>query len=443
MNKQIIATIYSRQEQTFLFEESIALYYPHASITHYSSIEDISKKVNKGLILFYFYDSTPEKLENDLERIHSMNFFISINIIFMKQNFKALSRAFHYNINHILNKNFTKEDISRALLKNEAKSQSANSDLNIALEYLLETPIKVKDNLQMYNYLQNYFNKVCSFNSFSLYEADCKNKQVSYLHGADELIDEVSDFILQIKLPVKAIGKSFKFEDKNIIAFPIYMQDDLVTWGVLSYKTSIEDVLNELFFKYLQNVHLYRKVKDRVADLVNLANTDEITGLYNQRKLAQDLDRIIEEHQIEAKSFSVMFIDIDFFKEVNDLYGHVVGSQMLVSIGKVLRKLLRDCDFIYRYGGDEFVVIMTDVSTQIVHKVALRILQSIKDTDFVLDNGDIYKLSISIGIAEYPNDASSAKELIEFADEMMYESKKSGRGKVFHLKEVVDVSASP
>ena len=137
-----------------------------------------------------------------------------------------------------------------------------------------------------------------------------------------------------------------------------------------------------------------------------------------------------------------MFIDIDHFKVVNDKYGHLIGSQMLIEIGKVLRKLLRDTDYIYRFGGDEFVVLMTDVSEDIVHKVALRILNSVKEMDFKIENGDIHKLSLSIGIAEYPKNAKTAKELIAFADEMMYESKKAGRGKVFHLQEVADARSS-
>src|SRR5690606_25619014 len=124
------------------------------------------------------------------------------------------------------------------------------------------------------------------------------------------------------------------------------------------------------------------------------------------------------------------------FKQVNDNFGHVIGSQMLIEIGEELRKTLRATDKIYRYGGDEFVVIMPQVSSQTVHAVAVRILNSVKGKTFNIGKAKDYKLSLSIGIAEYPTDAKTSRDIIEFADEMMYISKKSGRGKVFHVREV-------
>ncbi len=137
-----------------------------------------------------------------------------------------------------------------------------------------------------------------------------------------------------------------------------------------------------------------------------------------------------------------MFIDVDHFKSVNDNYGHVVGSKLLQDIGEVLSLILRASDHIYRYGGDEFVVIMPTVDIKTVHDIASRVLAKIKHKSFQIDNGETYKLSVSIGIAEYPTDAKSAIEIIRFADEMMYMSKRSGRGKVFHVKEVENVDAS-
>jgi diguanylate cyclase (GGDEF)-like protein len=136
-----------------------------------------------------------------------------------------------------------------------------------------------------------------------------------------------------------------------------------------------------------------------------------------------------------------MFIDVDHFKNVNDNYGHLVGSRLLQDLGKALKLILRQSDHIYRYGGDEFVVIMPNVETKIVHEIATRILAQLKNHFFEIDNGDTYKMSLSIGIAEYPTDAKSAMDIIRFADEMMYKSKKSGRGKVFHVNEVANAIA--
>jgi diguanylate cyclase (GGDEF)-like protein len=133
----------------------------------------------------------------------------------------------------------------------------------------------------------------------------------------------------------------------------------------------------------------------------------------------------------------LLFIDIDYFKNVNDQYGHIVGSQLLIDMATVIKAQLRSNDLVYRYGGDEFIVLLPSSSIEDSKKIAVRISEAVKSAEFKIDTEVKYKLSLSIGIAEYPTDANSAKSIVEFADKMMYLSKKSGRGKVFHITEVV------
>jgi diguanylate cyclase (GGDEF)-like protein len=166
--------------------------------------------------------------------------------------------------------------------------------------------------------------------------------------------------------------------------------------------------------------------------------TDEVTELVIQRKLNVDLDREVELCLKESINFSLLFVDIDHFKKVNDSFGHVVGSQLLMDLGGLLSDQVRDTDSVYRYGGDEFIVLMRNTKTQTVHSVATRMLNRVKSHVFKINDNKDYSLSVSIGIAEFPKDAKSAKEIIQFADDMMYKSKDSGRGKVFHVKEVLE-----
>ena len=199
----------------------------------------------------------------------------------------------------------------------------------------------------------------------------------------------------------------------------------------------IHDILSD----YLSNVlktSLSILTESKKVDKIRLLSlTDEVTGLYNQRKLVEDLEHYIARYPHDKQTFSLLFVDIDYFKNVNDQFGHVVGSQILIDMAAVLRTELRSSDLIYRYGGDEFIVLLPKSNVEESKRIAVRISDAVKSAEFNIDHDKKYKLSLSIGIAEFPSDADSAKSIIEFADKMMYMSKKSGRGKVFHITEVV------
>ena len=197
----------------------------------------------------------------------------------------------------------------------------------------------------------------------------------------------------------------------------------------------------EILSDYLANVLrtslsiLYES--KRREEIRMLALTDEVTGLFNQRKLVEDLELYIARYQHDKMGFSLLFVDIDYFKNVNDQFGHVVGSQLLVDMSNVLKAQLRSSDLVYRYGGDEFIFLLPRTSVGETKNIALRISEAVKGAEFNIDKDKKYRLSLSIGLAEFPTDATNAKSIIDFADKMMYMSKKSGRGKVFHVTEVV------
>lgn len=199
----------------------------------------------------------------------------------------------------------------------------------------------------------------------------------------------------------------------------------------------IQDIISDYLSNVLKTSLSILSESKKVDEIRLLANTDEVTGLFNQRKLVEDLDHYIARYPHDKQLFSLLFVDIDYFKNVNDQFGHVVGSQILIDMASILRTELRSSDLIYRYGGDEFIVLLPKSNVVESKRIAMRISEAVKNAEFNIDDAQKYRLSLSIGIAEFPSDADSAKSIIEFADKMMYMSKKSGRGKVFHITEVV------
>ena len=178
-----------------------------------------------------------------------------------------------------------------------------------------------------------------------------------------------------------------------------------------------------------------------------LTYKDELTDLYNQRYLPVVLDEQIERAAKAEGRFSVLFIDVDRFKSVNDQNGHLVGSRILVELSRILREAVRRTDFAFRYGGDEYVVVLPGADAQGAMAAAERIRQRAEKSRFNVNLGDRastgaaydagddelnggLKVTVSIGVAAFPDHAKSTRDLLRIADEAMYASKRQSRNAV-------------
>lgn len=175
----------------------------------------------------------------------------------------------------------------------------------------------------------------------------------------------------------------------------------------------------------LENAARYSKARE-------LLNVDELTGLYNYRYLDISLDHEIRRAERFGSGFSVIFLDIDLLKQVNDQHGHLVGSAVLKEMGGLLKRSLRDVDIIIRYGGDEFTIILVETNPDATSAVCERLRKAIENHTFLRDQGLDLKLTASLGYACYPTDTRSKHDLLEMADKAMYMSKYSGKNRVFH-----------
>ena len=167
-----------------------------------------------------------------------------------------------------------------------------------------------------------------------------------------------------------------------------------------------------------------------VQRIHELTITDDCTTLYNARHLNFMLDTEIYRSHRYAFEFSLIFIDLDHFKQINDTHGHLMGSKLLWEIGSAIKERCRLIDLAFRYGGDEFVLLLPQTSKENAMGVAKRLHKLIRETVWLKEAGINAKITASVGLASYPTDSRTKAELLHLADEAMYLVKNTTRDKV-------------
>ncbi|HAY38511.1 MAG TPA: diguanylate cyclase response regulator, partial [Desulfobacteraceae bacterium] len=193
--------------------------------------------------------------------------------------------------------------------------------------------------------------------------------------------------------------------------------------------------LEELLLRLKRVLKERRLTRERnriLSKLENLAITDGLTKLYNLRHFYNLLEIEIDRCRRYGHSLALLLADIDNFKVYNDTYGHLEGDKVLVRIGQIIRSCLRTMDSAFRYGGEEFTVILPETSAQEANNVAHRIRTAVEFENFFPEPENVVTVTISIGVTEYYNKELLA-EFIKRADQAMYLSKERGRNAISSL----------
>ena len=178
--------------------------------------------------------------------------------------------------------------------------------------------------------------------------------------------------------------------------------------------------------KYI--IDKFNGIDKLVEDLQKEAIYDVLTGCYNKKGIEILLEKFLEESLRYNTPLSVMMIDIDYFKKVNDTYGHLAGDFVLREVAKILKSTIRQSDICGRFGGEEFIILLPNTKLIGAMKLAERIRENIQNHDFIFNNKKI-KVTISIGITSVSKNDSSFS-LVERADEALYAAKRGGRNRV-------------
>ncbi|MCX8034096.1 MAG: GGDEF domain-containing protein [Thermodesulfovibrio sp.] len=215
---------------------------------------------------------------------------------------------------------------------------------------------------------------------------------------------------------------------KNIIC-PIYhklSQIDIITLDFEVYIRSYGGIpLGGLYYESLINI--------TNVEFIRSAIIDSLTGIYNRRFIEDFLEKLFNQWKRYNQIFSLIYIDIDQLKEINDRFGHSNGDEAIIKISDCLKMNLRDSDIAGRMGGDEFMIVLPNTALQDAQNVALRILKCVKEVKFIT------KISISLGVTEVFKSDENYRQILDRADEALYRVKNTQRGTIGISKSEKDI----
>lgn len=222
------------------------------------------------------------------------------------------------------------------------------------------------------------------------------------------------------------------------ITYGVAIISSMLTIGGYLYKPHVEEMWKALFNRSIALLVIWVTavliiiIKKKQQQLIQIANHDPLTGLFNRREM---LNRLAVEHSRVTRTgedLSIMMIDIDHFKNINDTYGHTIGDLVLKEITHRISERMRDYDLVCRYGGEEFLVIAPETNIQHVHELAERLRVMISEIPLVVDADTTITMTISIGVTQLRRE-ESVEAMISRADTALYRAKELGRDRVVPL----------
>lgn len=248
------------------------------------------------------------------------------------------------------------------------------------------------------------------FNRYSDNDFSFNYKVIENAVNEVNIVNDLDDFQSKTIIPIK-------HSDKLLGAICIYH-----TQKNVYFSSKILDIV-------LEELKILMRMKWLYSETKYLTIIDSLTGLYNRRYFQQSIEREFSRAKRYGNHLSVAMIDIDHFKNINDTYGHQFGDKVLVDISNIFKESLRRTDYISRYGGEEFVLILPETDQENSYIPLERIRQKISQVPVYYDDKPVY-ITVSIGIAHYTRGVNDPESLVKNADSALYKAKESGRNRV-------------
>lgn len=383
-----------------------------------------------------------------LERIKRMSPSTSVVIISETASVEEAVAAVRMGAEDYLKKPFN-PDAFKLAIKRSLDRKLVFGESDGAAEYLnlLNSCQMISGSMEqekVFSIIESFFSQELHSNHSAIY-LDASDKPVRVDEGAkakpDQAMQEILDIALYASNPFGKLKESdevFRFIDKGQLTPGLFIFKFNCAGKVPYFyvclsprrPVSVDDFKNRVAMLHRQIEVTGNNIKQYIG-FQHLVYVDDATGLYNTRYLNQVLKAEIEKAQQYNHSFAVLFIDADRFKSVNDNHGHLAGTKMLNELGRQLKTLTRENDVCFRYGGDEFVAVLSPCDLETARQVANRIREKVEATDFLEDEGLKLNFTVSIGVALFPLHADTQKSIIEMADHAMYEAKKKSRNCVY------------
>lgn len=314
---------------------------------------------------------------------------------------------------------------------------------------------KDRKKADVYERIREVFEDYMSLDNYSLYEVDQGRNKISivYVKGnsswCKDIIFENADECRAKRTGMDVDSREFpcvcpNFVDNEVCkqgkllyyCIPVYVGGTVGNVVQIVYEWEVEPFINLMipYIKgYLNAASPVLEARTYMDMLREQSLRDQLTGLYNRRFLDETIDKIAAQIKRRGTTLGILMVDVDYFKEVNDLYGHDMGDKVLKEVAKILTRSVRESDFVIRFGGEEFLVLLMDVQSGKSEEVAEKIRRAV-ESHTIESFGVVLRKTVSIGVSEFPLDSEKIWQCIKYADVALYKAKEMGRNRVVRFR---------